>query len=100
MSTKQFSIREAIIAQMDQRAEVDPQLAERHYSIRDIRAATNCALIPISTRAALTAGDYPAKQEDSLGLLLPLENSLVLAKAGATIITGLTHDVYFQAYVG
>lgn len=95
MKTKQFSIREAIIAQMDERTEVDPQLSEKHYRIRGINAAANCALIPISTRAALTAGGHPIKQEDKQGLLLPLENNLVLAKAGATIMTELVHDVRF-----
>ena len=95
MSKEAFSIREAIIAQMERRTVVDPQLSEKHYLIRGINAASNCALIPISTRAALTAGDHPIKQEDKQGLLLPLENSLVLAKAGATVMTGLTHDVRF-----
>ena len=95
MDTKNFSIREAIIAQMERRATVDPQLSERHYRIRGINAATNCTLIPISTRAALTAGGSPIMQEDKQGLLLPLEDSLVLAKAGATVMTGLTHDVRF-----
>ena len=95
MNKEKFSIREAIIAQMERRTVVDPQLSEKHYLIRGINAASNCALIPISTRAALTAGDHPIKQEDKQGLLLPLENSLVLAKAGATVMTGLTHDVRF-----
>ena len=96
MDTKNFSIREAIIAQMERRATVDPQLSERHYRIRGINAATNCTLIPISTRAALTAGGSPIMQEDKQGLLLPLEDSLVLAKAGATVMTGLIHDVRFS----
>lgn len=95
MSKEKFSIREAILAQMERRTTVDPQLSERHYRIRGISAATNCALIPISTRAALTAGGSPIMQEDKRGLLLPLEDSLVLAKAGATVMTGLTHDVRF-----
>lgn len=95
MSKEKFSIREAIIAQMERRATVDPQLSERHYRIRGINAATNCTLMPISTRAALTAGGSPIMQEDKQGLLLPLEDSLVLAKAGATVMTGLTHDVRF-----
>ncbi len=95
MSTEKFSLREAIIAQMSERTVVDPELSEKHYGIRGIEAATNCALIPISTRAALTAGDHPIMQEENQGLLLPLENSLVLAKAGATVMTGLTHDVRF-----
>ena len=87
MSKEKFSIREAILAQMEIRTTVDPKLSERHYRIRGISAATSCALIPISTRAALTAGGSPIMQEDKQGLLLPLEDSLVLAKAGATVMT-------------
>lgn len=98
MSTEKFSLREAIIAQMSGRTVVDPELSEKHYRIRGIEAATNCALIPISTRAALTAGDHPIMQEENQGLLLPLENSLVLARAGATIMTGLTQDVRFPKH--
>lgn len=98
MSKEKFSIREAILAQMERRTVVDSELSERHYRIRGISAATNCALIPISTRAALTAGGSPIMQEDKQGLLLPLEDSLVLAKAGATVMTGLTHDVRFPKH--
>lgn len=64
----------------------------------------NSIVLPLERRAAFTSA-----VESALGvnidqtqneMLLPLENALVLSKAGARMMTGLTGDFYWPSYSG
>jgi len=90
-----YSIREAILEQMQGRSQVNKVLAERHAAINGVNAVNDAILLNVETRAALTAKDNPNTQEEGRGLLLPLDNNLVFERAGATIMTGLTQPVFF-----
>ena len=61
-------------------------------------------VLPLEYRADIVAGTATAGQEvvneQKLGILEPLRESLVLVKAGATFLTGLVGDVSIPTYGG
>lgn len=100
---EKFSLRRAIVAQMkgvaqrDSEAAVIAEAAEAHRSVS--AEGTGNLIVPFEVRAALTAGTEAATgvliDEDQMEMLLPLGNNLVLASAGARIMTGLVGNLYW-----
>ena len=59
-------------------------------------------LIPVESRAEITAGNAGANviETDFMNIVEPLRDRLVLASAGATMLTGLVSDIDIPAYSG
>jgi len=61
-------------------------------------------ILPTELRADILAGTSTQGQEavaeDKLGIMKPLREMLVMVKAGATYLTGLTGDLSLPAYAG
>jgi len=101
--TEKFSLRRAIVAQMnhqpmrDSEASVIAEAAQLHRSVSS--ESTGDLIVPFETRAALTAGTEATTgvliDEDQMEMLLPLEANLVLSAAGARIMTGLVGNLYW-----
>lgn len=74
----------------------------------DMRAAglepTNSLVLPMEHRAAIQSGASGSGQEaiseEKLDMIGPLRDSLVLSKAGATMITGLKQNASIPVYSG
>jgi hypothetical protein len=77
------------VAQRDSEAAVIAEAAEAHRSVS--AEGTGNLIVPFEVRAALTAGTEASTgvlvDEDQMEMLLPLGNNLVLASAGARIMT-------------
>ena len=60
--------------------------------------------LPLEYRANITAGTATSGlefvPEDKIGMIEPIREALVLVKAGATFLTGLTGDVSIPKYTG
>lgn len=105
-----FSLRRAILAQANHQEQRDEEMrvieeaTKLHRSVA--ATAENCGdlIIPMETRAAFTAKTEAATgvviDEDKMEMLLPLESNLVLAKAGARFMTGLTGNIVWPKYSG
>lgn len=101
--TEQFSLRRAIVAQMnrqpqrDAEASVIAEAAKMHRGIASDNAGD--LIVPFEMRAAYTAGTESVTgvviDEDKMEMLLPLEANLVLSPAGARIMTGLVGNLYW-----
>lgn len=103
---EKFSLRRAIVNQMTGREQGDVEAAvieeasELHRSV----AGKNVdgLILPFETRAAYTAGTEATTgvviDEDQMELLLPLQNNLVLARAGARIMNGLVGNIYWPKH--
>lgn len=104
MNKEQFSIRRAILAQMNGRAQreiearVISETSSKHYPLTG-GTSNDAVIVPVSTRS-YTAGSHPILAEEQQELLLPLDAELVLAKAGATILTGLKGNVQWPKHTG
>lgn len=59
-------------------------------------------IIPVESRAEITAGSAGANviETDFMNIVEPLRDRLVLAQAGATILTGLVSDIDIPTYSG
>ncbi len=106
---KPFSLRRAIVAQMngheqrDSEAEAIDAATKAHRSISgQFDDAGSGLIVPFQTRAAYTAGTEAPKgvviDEDQMELLLPLEANLVLSQAGVRMMTGLTGNIYWPKH--
>lgn len=110
VSSNKFSIRRAILAQMNNTAQRDSEAAviEEATKLHRSVAATaeNCGelVIPLSytKRAAYTAGTEKTIgvviDEEQQELLLPLESNLVLTQAGVRMMTGLVGNIYWPEH--
>lgn len=107
-----FSLRRAIKNMCDgvAQTDVEAQVIEEARAMHDMSGAPaydrRGIVIPVAieSRAAFTAGTESATgvliDQDQQEMLLPLRNSLVLARAGARIMTGLRGDIYWPKYSG
>ncbi|WP_080902945.1 phage major capsid protein [Parabacteroides sp. Marseille-P3160] len=105
-----FSVRKAILDVAENRSfdEVTEKANKRgQASLATIGNGPKGQLsIPVITeqRALLNAGTPAAGgntiETDQLGILLPLTDRLVAAKAGATVLTGLTNNITVPKYSG
>ena len=104
----EFSLRRAILAKAN-----NQQFHEDDAAVIEegVKAQKRCGLdvagtilLPMEQRGILQVGADAlggnTVETDRLGLLLPLEDKLVLKEAGATILTGLTNDVEIPTYSG
>nr|DAY10896.1 MAG TPA: major capsid protein [Caudoviricetes sp.] len=68
------------------------------------RASKTSLVLPIESRATFTAATESTTgvviDQEQQEMLLPLQSSLVLAKAGARFMTGLQGDIYWPKYSG
>ena len=105
-----FSIRRAILAQMNKTEQHDSEAAVIEEATRLHRSvaatAENCGelILPLSyqKRAAYTAGTEATTgvviDEEQQELLLPLEANLVLSQAGVRMMTGLVGNIYWPKH--
>ena len=105
-----FSIRRAILAQMNKTEQRDSEAAVIEEATRLHRSvaatAENCGelILPLSyqKRAAYTAGTEATTgvviDEEQQELLLPLEANLVLSQAGGRMMTGLVGNIYWPKH--
>ncbi len=104
----EFSLRRAILAKAN-----NQQFHEDDAAVIEegVKAQKRCGLdvagtilLPMEQRGVLQVGADAlggnTVETDRLGVLLPLEDKLVLREAGATILTGLTNDVEIPTYSG
>lgn len=81
--------------------DVEARMCERGAELQGgFDVEKDSILVPFNTRAAVTAGaasTYGGVTTEDTAVLLPLENNLVLAQAGATIMTGLRGNVRIPA---
>lgn len=104
-TNKQFSLRRAILAQMnkteqrDSEAAVIEEATKLHRSVAATAENSGELIIPMSyaKRAAYTAGTEKTTgvviDEEQQELLLPLESNLVLSQAGVRMMTGLVGNI-------
>lgn len=108
---EKFSLRRALAnfvqenGQHDADAAVIEAATEFHNTSGTERAASRSLVVPlVENRAMFTAGTESATgvviDEDQQEMLLPLESSLVLARAGARFMTGLKGDIYWPKFSG
>lgn len=105
-----FSIRRAILAQMNKTEQRDSEAAVIEEATRLHRSvaatAENCGelILPLSyqKRAAYSAETEATKgvviDEEQQELLLPLEANLVLSQAGVRMMTGLVGNIYWPKH--
>lgn len=80
--------------------------AEKHSKSVATEKDERSIVIPVSVekRTAFTAGAESTTgvviDQDQQEMLLPLQNALVLAKAGARFMTGLQGDIYWPTFSG
>ena len=109
-SIEQFSLRRAILAQMnkteqrDSEAAVIEEATKLHRSVAATTEDSGELIIPLSyaKRAAYTAATEKATgvviDEEQQELLLPLESNLVLSQAGVRMMTGLVGNIYWPEH--
>jgi HK97 family phage major capsid protein len=109
-TNKQFSLRRAILAQMnkteqrDSEAAVIEEATKLHRSVAATAENSGELIIPMSyaKRAAYTAGTEKTTgvviDEEQQELLLPLESNLVLSQAGVRMMTGLVGNIYWPEH--
>lgn len=104
-TNKQFSLRRAILAQMNKteqresEAAVIEEATKLHRSVAATAENSGELIIPMSyaKRATYTAGTEKTTgvviDEEQQELLLPLESNLVLSQAGVRMMTGLVGNI-------
>jgi HK97 family phage major capsid protein len=104
---EKFSLRKAILAQMSGKAQGAAEQCVIDEAVKlnqrsGVEMTEGSLVVPISYRAALTAGGDTGVlvDEDQQELLFPLENALVLAQAGARYMTGLTGNITWPKATG
>lgn len=108
--TEKFSFRRALAnlvtgqRQHESDASIISATTEFHNNCGIERAAANSIVLPVESRAPLTATVESPKgvviDQEQQEMLLPLQSNLVLAKAGARFMTGLKGDIYWPTYSG
>jgi len=104
---EQFNILKAISDYVDGKSFDDTTIAmieEGKRSFSDAKLSAKGQLVIPFSRAALASGTATGGQElvpeDKWNMVEPLRNNLVVAKAGARIVTGLSGDVSIPKYAG
>lgn len=107
-----FSLRRAIknmcdgVGQTDVEAQVIEEARTAHDTSGVQASDRRGIVIPVAmeSRAAFTAGTESATgvliDQEQQEMLLPLQASLVLARAGARFMTGLRGDIYWPKFTG
>ena len=102
---KPFSLRRAIVAQMNghgQRDEEAQVIEAGRKAHRSIEEKGEGLVLPLELRAAYTAGTEATTgvviDEDQMELLLPLESNLVMTQAGTRMMTGLSGNIYWPKH--
>ena len=98
---EKFSLRKAILAHMNGKAQRGAEQSVIDEAIKMNNrsgvgeTAENSLVLPMSFRAAVTTGNAGSAlvDEDKMEMLFPLQAQLVLAKAGARFMTGLTGNI-------
>jgi HK97 family phage major capsid protein len=106
MNKESFSLLRAIRNRVEGRAFTDADLEVIDAGKAESRKAgvsvQGDIILPVEFRADILAGTDTQGAEvvatDKLGILAPLRENLVMAKAGAEIITGLVGDVSIPVY--
>jgi HK97 family phage major capsid protein len=106
MNKESFSLLRAIRNRVEGRAFTDADLEVIDAGKAESRKAgvsvQGDIILPVEFRADILAGTATQGAEvvatDKLGILAPLRENLVMAKAGAEIITGLVGDVSIPVY--
>lgn len=105
---EKFSIRRAILASMNHAQQRDIEaavIAEGEAMSRSVGNSEGASFVmPLESRAAFTAATEASTgvviDEDQMEMLLPLQANLVLARAGARFMTGLTGNIQWPNYSG
>lgn len=99
-----FSLRKAIVSKITGKAMEDEemQMCERGARIMDgLETEANSLVVPFSTKrsvvSASNAATYGGVTVEDEDFVLPLEQNLVLAEAGATIMTGIRGNIRVPA---
>lgn len=98
-----FSLRRAILSQVDgtELHDADRAVLDEGAKLAGGMDTRGGLLIPVESRAALaTSGATGLYDTDYQDVLLPLQQNLVLAAAGATFMTGLRGNIAWPAYSG
>lgn len=108
-----FSLRRALLnladgrQQTDAEASIIEQATELHSKTISLESTNaRSIIVPMSyeKRAAFTAATEAATgviiDEDQMEMLLPLQPALVLSRAGARMMTGLTGNIYWPKFSG
>jgi HK97 family phage major capsid protein len=105
---EKFSIRRAILAQMngatqrDCEAKAIADAEKSHTGIASAQEGRGNLIIPMEVRAPYTAGNEATVgvivDEDQMEMLLPLEANLVLTGAGVRMMTGLQCNIYWPKH--
>lgn len=106
VSSEKFSLRRAILSQVDKTAQRDAEsgiiIAASQFHRSAGLSTSNGMIVPLDLRAAYTAGVESPKgvviDEDQQELLLPLESNLILSQAGVRLMTGLSGDISFPKH--
>jgi len=103
-ATRGFRMVEAIRAICEGRELEEPEAAVDKRGAEGMTRTGKGFFIPMEKRATLQAGTATLGKEDIapdfLDLVTPLENELIAAQAGATILTGLKGDIVVPFYTG
>jgi len=101
---RKFSIAAAIRAKMEGRELEEPEAEVDRRGRVGMESNGNGFFLPMEKRSTLQAGVATLGAEDVdtvlLDLVTPLENELIAAQAGATILTGLKGDIAVPFYTG
>lgn len=101
---ERFSLRRAILSKLNGSEQRDAEAAvleEGRAAGGGMRTDPNSLLIPLESRAALTAAASGGVVEtETMDILLPLEANLVLRRAGAMYLTGLRGNIAWPSYSG
>ena len=97
---EKFSLRKAILAQMNGKAQREAEQCVIDEAVKlnnrsGLEMTEGSLVVPMSYRAAVATGSTGGAfvDEEQQEFLFPLQNSLVLAQAGARYMTGLTGNI-------
>jgi len=108
-ASKRFSLRRALANLVNNASQEDTELsviddATKLHESCGFRASSHSIVLPLESRANLTAAvESPLGvniDETQQEMLFPLQNNLVMARAGARFMTNLVGDIYWPSYSG
>ena len=108
-ASKRFSLRRALANLVNNASQEDTELsviddATKLHESCGFRASSHSIVLPLESRANLTAAvESPLGvniDESQQEMLFPLQNNLVMARAGARFMTNLVSDIYWPSYSG
>ncbi len=110
---EKFSLRRALLNLADGKEQEDPEAGvieratELHSKTVSLESTSSRSIIvPVSyeKRAAFTAATEAATgvliDDEQMEMLLPIQSALVLSRAGARVMTGLTGNIYWPKFSG